>query len=86
MIERAKERNERILTEPLPTRNTCELQWDCRDIEAMPRREKFKQVVNHLKNGISAKKLRNELLMEASTETRRERKIPLYKPQALPAI
>ncbi len=39
MLERATERKERILAEPPLTRNVGELQWACRDIAAMLRRE-----------------------------------------------
>ncbi len=87
-LERAKERKEKILSETLPARNIGELQWACRDIAAMLRREQFKIVFDHLKNGIPARKLRNMLFMEdgASTEAHRKWKIPVDRPQALPAI
>ncbi len=41
MLESAKERKERILSEPPLTRNVGELQWACRDIAGMLRREKI---------------------------------------------
>ncbi len=64
MLERAKERKERILSEPPFTRNVGELQWACRDIAAMLRREQFEEMVDHLKNGISAKHLKIVLFKE----------------------
>ncbi len=54
----------------------------------MLRREQFEEMADHLKNGISAKHLRIVLFKEdgASSKSHRKRKIPIDKPQALPAI
>ncbi len=77
MLERAKERKERILSEPPLTRNVGELQWACRDIAGSCAEKNLKEMVDHVKNGISAKHLRIELFKEdgASSESHRKRKI-----------
>ncbi len=55
-LEKAKERKERVVSGTPPKRNVGEVQWVCRDIAAMPHREKFQEMVGHLKNGIAAKR------------------------------
>ncbi len=74
MLERAEERKEDSIGTS-PHENVGELQWACRDIAAMLRREQFEEVVDHLKNGISAKYLRIELFKEdgAPSESHRKR-------------
>ncbi len=54
----------------------------------MLRREQLQEVVEHFKNGIYAKKLKNELFEEESapTEAHRKREIPIDRLEALPAV
>ncbi len=64
MLETAKE--------PLPTRNIGDNRWACRGIVAILRREKFQEVIDHLKNGISAKSLGTSYLKKVPQRRRIE--------------
>ncbi len=68
-----------ILAQPRPQRNMIELQWISRDIAAMLCRDQFQEALMHLKNGLSANKLKSMLIREEgeALETHRKRKHPV---------
>ncbi len=83
MLKRSRHRKKLILAQARELRNFDELQWTSRDLEAMFRQEQFQEPFEYIQNGVSAKKLREKLVIDRGeiSEQQRKRKIPYDKPQ-----
>ncbi len=88
MLQRSRNRTKSLLNQRRDRRNLEELLWTNRGIAAMLRREKFQDLLNHIKKGLRAKQLQTQLTADDGrlSETTRKRKIPVDQPGVVLAI
>ncbi len=63
MLEMTRDKKKLILAQQRELRISEELRWTSRDLEAMLQQDKSQEPVEHLKNGVKAKTLRETFVI-----------------------